>query len=338
MSILSRYNKVMGCIAIILALLGTGTSAYSAAQTLSVVAAYGDKEAIFAEFTKQTGIEVQFIDMSSGEVLARSEAEGGRPMADLWFGGGADSFIAAADKGLLYPYVSPEAATIPLQYRDPEGNWTGISLVMAGFLVNTEVLAEKNLAIPEKWADLAKPEYKDEVLIANPAISGTTYAVVACLLKQMGEVNGWTYFENIARNVPFFAKRGGEPPKKVAIGEMAVGVAPLSGEFINMKEKFPVETIFPKDGIPWLPAGMAIFKNAKNLEAAKAFVDWALSLEGQKFIQKRDPRIMVRPEVDPPKEMAGFVPSDLISVDIFAISANRKQILDTWAQRVDVKK
>lgn len=125
--------------------------------------------------------------MSLGEVLARAEAEGGKPMADLWFGGGADSFIKAGQKGLLEAYISREAATIPSQYKDPTGYWAGVSLVMAGFLVNTEVLAEKKLPVPQSWADLIKPEYKGEVLVADPAISGTTYAMVACLLQKMGE-------------------------------------------------------------------------------------------------------------------------------------------------------
>lgn len=334
----TRYSNPVWYLAIIiLAFTFFTPPAYAADQTLAVVAAYGGKEAIFAEFTKKTGIKVEFIDMSSGEVLARTEAEGGKPMADLWFGGGADSFIKAGQKGLLEVYSSPEALTVPPQYKDPKGYWTGVSLVMAGFLINTEVLAEKKLPAPQTWADLVKPEYKGEVLVADPAISGTTYAVVACLLQKMGEEKGWEYFEALGKNVPFFAKRGGEPPKKVAAGEMAVGIAPLSGEFINMKDKFPIDTVFPKDGIPWVPAGMAIFKNAKNLAAAKAFVDWALTVEGQAIIQEKDPRIMVRPEMPIPKEMQGFSISDLIPVDIIKIGTERQQVLDTWTKRIATK-
>ena len=330
-----RHSRALSCFSLVAVFLAIFCSAaYSADRTLAVVAAYGGKEEIFAEFTKKTGIAVQFIDMSSGEVLARVEAEGGKPMADLWFGGGADSFIIAGQKGLLEPYVSPEAATIPRQYKDPSGYWTGVSLVMAGFLVNTEVLAEKKLPVPQTWSDLIKPAYKGEVMIADPAISGTTYAVAACILQKMGEEKGWKYFEALSKNVPFFAKRGGEPPKKVAAGEMAVGIAPLSGEFINMKKKFPIDTIFPKDGIPWVPAGMAIFKNARNLAEAKIFVDWALSVEGQNIIKAKDPRIMVRPGISNPKEMEGFTTSDLIPVDIIKVGTERDRILDTWAKRV----
>lgn len=93
--------------------------------TLKVVAAHGAKEDIFGKFTEDTGIKVEFIDMSSGEVLSRIKAENGKPMADVWFGGGADSFIAAKEADLLEPYISEESKTIPDKYKDKEGYWTG---------------------------------------------------------------------------------------------------------------------------------------------------------------------------------------------------------------------
>ncbi len=312
-----------------------GTFAVSAEQpTLTVVAAYDGKGEIFTEFHKKTGILIYFLDMSSGEVLARTEAEGGKPMADIWFGGGADSFIKAREKGLLEVYQSPGAATIPDEYKDPDGYWTGVSLVIAGFLVNTDVLAEKNLPVPQLWVDLIKPEYKDAVLAADPAISATTFTIAACLLQKMGAEEGWKYLEALGKNVPFFTKSSSDPQKKVIAGEMAVSIVSLSKELITMKNKSQVRAVIPKDGIPWMPSAVAIFKNARNPTAAKAFVDWALSVEGQKIIQGKDPRIMVRPEIAIPKEMESVALSDLIAADIGKIGAERQQILATWAQRV----
>ncbi|MBU1565207.1 MAG: ABC transporter substrate-binding protein [Proteobacteria bacterium] len=315
-----------------------GTLAVSAEKpTLTVVAAYNGKGEIFTEFHKKTGILIDFLDMSSGEVLARAEPEGGKPMADVWFGGGADSFIKAREMGLLDAYRSPEAQTVPTQYKDPDGYWTGVSLVMAGFLVNTDVLAEKNLPVPQFWADLITAEYKDAVLVADPAISATTFTVLACLLQKLGAEEGWKYFEALGKNVAFFTKSSSDPQKRVVAGQMAVSIVPLSKELITLKEKSPVQAVFPKDGIPWMPSAVAIFKNARNPVAAKAFVDWVLSVEGQRIIQGKDPRIMVRPEIAIPKEMDGVVLADLISADIVKIGAERQQILATWAQRVTGK-
>ncbi len=301
--------------------------------TMTVVAAYGFAEEIFAEFTKDTGVKVEFLDMSSGEVLTRAEAEGGKPMADVWFGGGADSFMVAGEKGLLEDYVSEEEKSVDEKYRG-DNFWTGISLVTAGFMVNNDILAEKGLEAPKTWKDLLKPEYKDEIAMSDPAISGTNYAVVNCILQSMGEEEGWAYLEELNKNIPFYFQRGGEPPTKVSAGEMAIGVIPMSGEFIAMKDKFPVTTIYPEDGIPWVPAGLAIFKNASNLDAAKAFVDWALSAKGQEIIRDKDPRVMVRSDVAIPELMNDINLDKLMDIDLLKFSSERETILERWSTMV----
>lgn len=313
-------------------LLAFSTLAISvSAKNLKVVAAYGNKEKIFQEFTKETGIKVEFLDLSSGEVLSRIQAEGGKPSADVWFGGGIDSFIAAKDKGLLEKYESKNNIEfISSEYRDKDGYWSGISLVLVGFMTNDELLKEKNLPSPKTWKDLTNPLYKDEVMMANPAISGTNYAMVNGLIQGMGEENAWTYFKALNENVPFLAKRGGEPPKKVASGEFALAVIPMSGEFISMEGKYPVTTIYPEDMIPWVPAGMAIFKNAENLDEAKAFIDWALSKKGQEFIRDQDPRMMVRSDVEIPKSVKTIDRDKLIKIDIDALGEDREEILKKW--------
>ncbi len=334
-----RFGSTMGFVSIIVFLwmMAGPLPALAEQPTLTVVAAYDGKGDIFTEFHKKTGILIYFLDMSSGEVLARTESESGKPLADLWFGGGADNFIKAGERGLLEAYRSPEAEAVPAQYKDADGYWTGVSLVLTGLMVNTDVLAEKNLPVPQGWADLIKPEYKDAVLVADPSISATTFTMAACLLQKMGTEEGWKYLEALGKNVPFFTKSSSDPQKKVANGEMAVSIVPLSKELITLKARSQVQAVFPKDGIPWMPSAVAIFKNARNPAAAKAFVDWALSLEGQKIIQSKDPRIMVRPEIAIPKEMDGVVLEDLIAADISRIGAERQQILAGWTRRLSGK-
>uniref|UniRef100_UPI0026F07A8A ABC transporter substrate-binding protein n=2 Tax=Fusobacteriaceae TaxID=203492 RepID=UPI0026F07A8A len=294
--------------------------------SLKVVAAYGGKEKIFQQFTKDTGIKVDFIDMSSGEVLSKLQAEKGKPSADVWFGGGLDSFITAKNKGLLEQYISPEMKEVPLKYRDKDGYWSGVSLVLVGFMVNNEILADKKLAAPKTWADLTKPEYRDEVIMANPAISGTNYALVDNLIQELGEDKAWEYFEALNKNVPFLAKRGGEPPMKVTTGEFGVAVIPMSGEFILMEGKYPVTTIYPEDMIPWVPAGMAIFKNAENLPEAKKFIDWALSEKGQTVIRDEDPRAMVRNGIKTPESIKTIDMDKLINIDIERLGNEREKV------------
>jgi iron(III) transport system substrate-binding protein len=331
-------NPLSFLLPLVLFLLPAVPAVISAEQpTLTVVATYDNKGEIFTEFHKKTGILIHFLDMAPGEILARTEAEGGRPLADLWFGAGIDSFLKARDLGLLEVYRSPEAEAVPDGYKDPEGYWTGVSLQLSGLLVNTDLLAERNLARPKLWADLVSPEYKEQLLIADPAISSATFTAVAGLLHKMGEEEGWRYFEALAGNVAYFTKSSSDPQKKVASGQMPLAVVSLTREIISRQGKSPLVAVFPKDGIPWMAVGVAIFKNARNPEAARAFVDWAISLEGQKIIQAKDPRIMVRPNIPLPKEMDEVSLSDLIDLDLVKVSRERRRILEQWNQRV-VKK
>ena len=69
--------------------------------TLKVVTTGDAYQPLFDKFTEEVGPKVEFISMSSGEVLSKLKAEGGTPAADLWFGGGIDAFMDAKDNDLL---------------------------------------------------------------------------------------------------------------------------------------------------------------------------------------------------------------------------------------------
>ena len=114
------------------------------------------------------------------------------------------TLISAAELGYLEQYESPEAEAIDAGYRDKDGYWTGLALVPAGFLVNNDVLKEKGLEVPKTWEDLADPKYKDEIIMASPAISGTQYAILNGTLQAWGEEKGWEIWTAINDNVDFF--------------------------------------------------------------------------------------------------------------------------------------
>lgn len=299
--------------------------------TLNVMLAYGGAEKSFDKFTELTGIKIEYVEISTGKALAKLQAEEGNTTSDVWFGGGVDSYISATELGYLEQYVSPEAAKINPAFSDKDGYWTGLALVPAGFLVNNGILAEKGLEAPKTWADLAKPEYKNEIIMASPAISGTQYAVLNGLLQAMGEEAGWDLFKAIDENVDVYAKSGGEPGPKVAAGEYAIGVLATTGSTYEMEAEYPVTTIIPEDYIPWTPAPIAIFASSQNKDAAKVFVDYMLSQEGQTNLREADARVMARADVDVPEVMASLDSSKLIDQDVLLFGSERDAILEKWA-------
>lgn len=305
--------------------------------TLSVMLAYGGAEAAFDAFTEKTGIKVEYVEISTGKALAQLQAENGNTTADIWFGGGVDSYISATDLGYLEQYVSPEAEAINPAYSDADGYWTGLALVPAGFLVNNDVLAEKNLEAPKTWEDLADPKYKGEIIMASPAISGTQYAILNGTIQAYGEEKGWEVWKGINENVDFYAQGGGEPGPKCAAGEFGIAVLAMTGGTFAMEDEYPVTAIYPEDMIPWTPAPIAIFKNSQNKDAAKVFVDYFLSKEGQEALREADARIMARGDVAIPEAIGNVDTEKLIDQDVLLFGSQREALLEKWAAMVGEK-
>ena len=305
--------------------------------TLNVMLAYGGAEAAFDAFTEKTGIKVEYVEISTGKALAQLQAENGNTTADIWFGGGVDSYISATDLGYLEQYVSPEAEAINPAYSDADGYWTGLALVPAGFLVNNDVLAEKNLEAPKTWEDLADPKYKGEIIMASPAISGTQYAILNGTIQAYGEEKGWEVWKGINENVDFYAQGGGEPGPKCAAGEFGIAVLAMTGGTFAMEAEYPVTAVYPEDMIPWTPAPIAIFKNSQNKDAAKVFVDYFLSKEGQEALREADARIMARGDVAIPEAIGTVDTETLIDQDVLLFGSQRDALLEKWAAMVGEK-
>ena len=288
---------------------------------------------LFNDFAEEVNAKVDFLSMSSGEVLSRVEAEGGKPMADLWFGGGIDAFMAAKDAGFLDSYIPGEADKVGAEFKDAEGYWIAKGLTVVGFLVDEEQLKEKGLETPRTWEELADPKYKNEIIMANPAISGTNYGAVKGILDMFGEEKGWEYLEKLNDNIPFYGKRGKDPQEKTIEGEFSIGIIPADKGSFDEAEKNNLTVIYPEDGIPWVPEGVAIFKDGEGADIAKAFIDFMLRDENQEKLAEldgKDGAQMVKEGV------SGYdlgLPKDkLIDQDISTFGSMRDEILGRWEE------
>ena len=248
-------------------------------KTLNVVATSEKYKKLFDKFSEETKAKVEFLSMSSGEVIAKIKAEGGKPSADVWFGGGIDAFMKAKEDGLLEMYKPEGFDKIKEGFKDNEGYWISKGVTVVGFLVNNKILQEKGLEIPKTWAEIADPKYKDEIIMANPAVSGTSYANVKGLIDLYGEEKAWEYFKKLNDNVKFYGKRGKDPQEKTVAGEFGIGIIPIDKSAFDVAEKNNLTAIYPEDGLCWVPEGVAIFKNTPNLELAKAFEDFIFSIK-----------------------------------------------------------
>ncbi len=301
-------------------------------KVLSMYVAYGNPDIIAAEFEKATGIKVELLTMSSGEVLTRLQAEKENPQTDIWFGGGSDAFIQAKEEGLIQPYISPDAGKVDAAFKDADGYWTGLSLVIVGFLANPDRAADKGVKIPESWVDLADPSLKDELMASNPNTSGTAYTTVSGILQVFGEEEGWEFLDKMYANIPFLEKSGSAPGKLAMAGEFSVGIVPDPHNLPLNNPEASLQSIFPSDGVLAWPSPVAIISGAKHPENAKKFVDWCLSDEGQAVLMEASPRVPTT-DVETIEGVPRLSDLNLIAYDIIYWGNERDRVIEEFNNR-----
>ena len=301
-------------------------------KVLSMYVAYGNPDIIAAEFEKDTGIKVELLTMSSGEVLTRLQAEKENPQTDIWFGGGSDAFIQAKEEGMIAPYKSPDASKIDDAFKDPDGYWTGLSLVIVGFLANPDRCAQKGVTIPESWVDLTDPSLKDELMASNPNTSGTAYTTVSGILQVFGEEEGWEFLDKMYENIPFLEKSGSAPGKLAMAGEFSVGIVPDPHNLPMTNPDASLQSIFPSDGVLAWPSPVAIINGAKHPGNAKKFVDWCLSDDGQKILMEASPRVPTT-DVETIEGVPRLSDLNLIPYDIIYWGNERDRVIEEFNNR-----
>lgn len=234
-------------------------------------------------FTRQSGIEVVMIRLSTGEALTRlSRGEGGHEF-DVWHGGPADSYVIAAERGLLAAYRSPEAATVAERYKDPAGFWTGVYVGVLGFCSNALVLDRLGLAAPASWDDLLAPQLANRVSAPNPLSSGTGYTMVWTQRVRLGTDEATIeYLRAFDANVLQYTNSGLAPAGIAARGEAAVAIT-FSQHCIRAIDQGSDQLIvtYPKAGTGFEIGSVAVLTGARDPEAARRYVDYAISREGQ---------------------------------------------------------
>ena len=261
------------------------TQLIAAAQAEGTLVVYGSCEeeylAVACEkFEELYGIEVQYQRLSTGEVQSKIEEENGNPSGDVWFGGTTDPYNVCAAEGLLEAYEAENASHLLGEaYRDKDGYWYGIYKGILGFMVNRDELDRMGIAVPQDWADLTKPEYEGLIWLSNYNTSGTAKLVINTMIQKYGHDEGIQYLVDLDKNIHVYTKSGSGPSKNVGTGECVVGIGFLHDGITQIVDNGygNIELVIPSSGTSYEIGATAIFKGAKHPNAAKLWIEFALS-------------------------------------------------------------
>ena len=282
------------------------------------------------EFTAESGIQANYVRLSAGEAVARMNASKENPEFDVFYGGGADNHVAASEFDLIEPYESPNADVIPAEFKDSDGLWTGIYWGMFGFCSNTDVLDEIGADVPQSWEDLLDPVFSGNIAMAHPATSGTAYQALwsQVMLNDGDQDAALDYFADLHQNILQYTKSGSGPGQMAGRGEIAVGLifAHDCVKFIN--EGFTnLEASYPSEGATFEVGAVSLIKGAAHADAAKEFIDWALTPAAQEIgVQTGNYQVPTNPDAEVTDDMVDIDEVDVLQYDIAEAGEARDEL------------
>ena len=284
-------------------------------------------------------IDLLWVRDSTGVVTAKLLAEKQAPRADVVFALAATSMIELDRQGLLEPYAAKGVDRLEQRFRDGQTppHWTGEALWSVAVCVNTIEAKKRNLPMPTSWEDLTKPVYKGMISMPNPGSSGTGLLAVGAWLQMFGEQKGWDYMQRLDANVASYVHSGSKPCKDASRGEIPIGISIDFRAAQAKTEGLPVDIVVPSEGVGWDLEATGLVKGARHADAAKTFIDWAMTPDAMHLYAKNlalvaDPAIS-----SPPPGLPADYAKHLAPVDLHWTAAHRDQIIDEWTRRFGTK-
>ena len=305
-------------------------------QTLKMYTALDTEEAQYyiEAFEKSTGIKVDYVRMSSGEVAARLEAEKSNPQVSIWYGGSNTDHINAMSKDLLLPYKPNIDFELDPAFHADDYSWNGFYTGAIGFVTNTNFLKQHNLEPPQSWDDLLNPVYRGQIEMAYPYTSGTGYTAWATIVQMKGMDKALDWWQEFDKNMHQYTASGTGCIARAGLGECAVGIA-FSHDIVakGINEGYPLVMSFPKDGTGYEVGGISLVKGAKQVTEAQIFVDWAYSVEAQNLFMKYS-RLPVNPKATVAEGAIKLSDITLIDYDALAMGLAKNEYVEKWRDRI----
>jgi len=274
---------------------------------------------------KYPDVKVELIRAGSGELITRIRAEARNPQGDIIMAMAKENLEVIDD--LLLPYKVKEDAAFSPDVKDARQNkYYGFSYNIQAFIINTELVPMAEA--PKSWKDLGDKKWSGKILLANPALSGSSYAQ----LFQMVDLYGWDHI-NAVRRVSTYVPTSTLAFSLVGRGEFAIGVTGEGNVFTEKAKGNPVEAVYPSDGTGLRFDASGIIKGGPNTANAKLWMDFLTTKEAMSIISAAPHfRRMTRPDVPPPPGLKPSSEIKFIAYDAAAATAKRDAYLKKFGE------
>jgi iron(III) transport system substrate-binding protein len=295
-------------------------------------------EPVFRAFERQSGVRVRAVfdteETKSTGILNRLIAEARQPQADVFWSGDPVRPFLLVKRGLVEPYVSPQAAGLPAGLRAPDGTWTGLAARARVLLVNRDRVGTE--PGPRGLADFTDPRWRGRAAIANP-LFGTTTMHVAALFAAWGDERAKAFLEALKANDVRIASSNGEVKRLVVAGEVAFGLTDTDDASEALKEGAAVDVVFPDaegPGTLVMPTTVVLMRGGPHPEAARRLVDHLLSPDTERHLAEAGAHMPLHAGVPTPPQVRAVGEVRAMSVDYGRVAEEMERIqpwLRKWA-------
>lgn len=316
---------------------------YAAAQKEGIVVSFdtgptwANWAAQFTAFQQRyPGMQIVYNDLGSAATVLALDKARNRPQADTayYFAGSA---VDAAAKNLVAPFKPVNFDKLPEVFRHPEGKWFTIHSLTIAIMVNTKLVK----TVPQSWADLLKPDYKNSIVYLDPRSTGVgqvgVFAVNFAMGGTMDNIKpGIEYLDKLHKAGNVLRVMGTTPYAQFLKGEIPIWI---SYENDGLRAKYrdgmgdAVAVVIPKEASAAAPYAISLVEKGPNPNAGKLWLNFIMTDYGQGIFAQGFVRPAV-PGVKLPADVADKLPSapQVKPLDVQAAARMKATVDAEWAK------
>ncbi|WP_234400649.1 extracellular solute-binding protein [Virgibacillus senegalensis] len=290
------------------------------------------------QFEAEYGIDMEFLDMGSQEILDRIRSEANNTQADVWWGAPQVNFDQAKEEDLLAEYKPSYADTLDELYHDEDWYWSGTSITPEVILYNNKELSEEE--VPKDWDELVDPKWEDELIIRYPLASGTMRTIYSAMIYRTykdteSPDEGYEWLEKLDANTKEYSANPEMMYNQVAKGVGSLSVWNMPDTVMLAEEKgYPFDYVIPESGTPVLTEGIAIVKDAPHPKAAEAFYEFVNTKEAAKLLAEKYYRIPTREDVEDLPDWITETEINPMEIDWSTFQEKSPEWMDYWDNNI----
>ncbi len=319
------------------------------ALTVMTHDSFSASEAVITAFEQANNVKVTFLKSGdAGEALNKAILAKDAPLADVLYGVDNTFLSRALKAGIYEAYASPLLVNIPAEFQlDPQHRALPVDYGDVCINYDKAYFADHSLAVPGSLEDLAKPEYKDLLVVENPATSSPGLAFLLATVKHFGVDGYLTYWRSLRANgvavvdgwetayYTNFSASSGHGPQPMVVSYASSPAAEVVYAETPLTES-PTASILAPDTCFRQIEFVGILHGTKNRALAEKFVDFMLGVQFQEDMPLQMFMYPVNPGASLPEAFVQYAPlaeqPATLSPDL--IAANRDQWIADWTEAV----